>query len=82
MGPRKHEGAGKNAIEMKLRDGDNVLGLFKEPGGIDGWGPFGSLTAGVQLPEPVLRRSNRVRNANNIVARRPNRGPPTGRMIT
>jgi hypothetical protein len=52
----------------------------KGPGGINGWGPFGFgiLTAEVQLPDPELRRSNRVRNANNNVAGRPNGGPPTG----
>ena len=66
------------AVEMNLRGGDSVLKMFKGPGGIDGWGPFGSLTAEVQLPDPDLRRSNRVRDANNNVAGRPDGGPPTG----
>ena len=68
------------AIEMKLRESGRKLEMFKEPGGINGWGPFGYgiVTAEVQFPIPELRRSNRVRNANNNVAGRPDGGSPTG----
>ena len=68
------------AIEMKLRESGRKLEMFKEPGGINGWGPFGYgiVTAEVHFPIPELRHSNRVRNANNNVARRPDGGSPTG----